>query len=263
MSHDGDKIQEKNTMIIRSTLTAALLMAAGCATADRVQELEDRLAKVEDQVSKIEAAPAAARGGAAAAEAPAEDSAAEAAANKLFEEVAALVKDNKMEEAKAKIEQMEKEYSETRAWRRARKTAQELAVIGKDAPASLSIEQWFQGEGEVNISADKPTLIVFWEEWCPHCRREVPNMQATYTKFKPQGLQLIGLTKITRKSTIESVTEFIGSQEVSYPMAKEDGSVSSHFNVSGIPAAAVVKDGKIVWRGHPARLTDAMIESWL
>ena len=38
--------------------------------------------------------------------------------------------------------------------------------------------------------------------------------------------------------------------------------MSQHFNVSGIPAAAVVKDGKIVWRGHPARLTDEMIQGW-
>jgi len=251
-------------MIIRSALVGAILLATGCATADRVQALEERLAEAEEKIAKIESAPAAAaRGGSAAPAADGVDQAKEDAANKMFEEVAALVKDNKMSEAKAKVEQMEKEYSDTRAWRRARKTAQELAVIGKDAPASLGIDKWFQGEGEVSISADKPTLIVFWEEWCPHCRREVPKMQATYEKFKPKGLQLVGLTKITRKSTEDTVTSFISDQNVSYPLAKEDGSVSQHFNVSGIPAAAVVKDGKIVWRGHPARLTDAMIESWL
>ena len=28
-------------------------------------------------------------------------------------------------------------------------------------------------------------------------------------------------------------------------------------------AAAVVKDGKVVWRGHPGKLTDDMFKAWL
>jgi hypothetical protein len=39
--------------------------------------------------------------------------------------------------------------------------------------------------------------------------------------------------------------------------------VASHFGVSGIPAAAVVKGGKVVWRGHPARLSEQMLKDWL
>ena len=32
------------------------------------------------------------------------------------------------------------------------------------------------------------------------------------------------------------------------------------FNVTGIPAAALVKEGKVIWRGHPGRLDDATID---
>ena len=47
-------------------------------------------------------------------------------------------------------------------------------------------------------------------------------------------------------------------------MAKEDGQkMSDRFGVKGIPAAAVVKNGKVVWRGHPARIKDEMIDGWL
>lgn len=246
--------------MIRSALIGCLALLAGCATADRVQELEDRLAEAEAKLASLQAAPAAQGGNAAAA--AAEDPR-EEAAGAMYEEIAALINDGRMTEAQAKIGQMEEQFADTRAWRRARKTAQELAVIGKEAPDSLSIDQWFQGEGEVNISADQPTLIVFFEEWCPHCKREVPKMQATYERFQGRGLQVIGLTKVTRRSTVETVASFIEEQNVGYPIAKEDGSVSQYFNVSGIPAAAVVKDGQIVWRGHPARLNDEMIEGWL
>jgi hypothetical protein len=44
-------------------------------------------------------------------------------------------------------------------------------------------------------------------------------------------------------------------------MAKEkDASMSTGFNVTGIPAAALVKEGKVIWRGHPGRLDDATID---
>ena len=246
--------------MIRAAIIGSLLFIAGCATSERVQEMEDRLAELEAAVEKLEAAPAATR---AANAAPAVDTAKEEAAVNIYKEITELLQSNKVAEAKAKLAQMEREYSDTRAWRRARKTAQELAVVGKDAPASMNIEQWFQGEGEVDISSSQPTLLVFWEKWCPHCRREVPKLQATYEQYKPQGLQVIGLTKLSRNTAPDDISSFIDEQNVGYPVAKEDGSISEYFNVSGVPAAAVVKDGEIVWRGHPARLTDDMIEGWL
>ena len=245
-------------MILRRTLLIALL-ASGCATADRVQTLEDRVAELEAKVEELASRPATASSAAKNEVDPAE----EEAAQKLYSEVTELVKAGSLNEAKAKVKILTTKYANTKTARRAKKVAAELEVIGKPAPTSLTIDRWFQGEGEVNIASDQATLVVFWEEWCPHCKREVPNLNETYGKFKGQGLQVIGLTKITRKSTEETVTAFIAETGVAYPMAKETGDMSSYFNVSGIPAAAVVKDGTIVWRGHPARLTDEMIQGWL
>ena len=142
------------------------------------------------------------------------------------------------------------------------KIEKELEVIGKAAPNTLNVEKWYTSESKIDFSASTPTLLVFWEIWCPHCRREVPKLQATWDKYKGK-LQMVGLTKLSRSSTEEKVLEFIKDNNVSYPTAKEDGELSKHFNVSGIPAAAVVKDGKVIWRGHPGRLTDSMIEGWL
>ena len=96
-----------------------------------------------------------------------------------------------------------------------------------------------------------------------HCQREVPKLQALYDNLKGDGLQVVGLTKITKSATEEKVAEFITSRSVSYPVAKENGQASQHFGVSGIPAAAVIKDGKVIWRGHPARLSEAQLKSWL
>jgi thiol-disulfide isomerase/thioredoxin len=138
----------------------------------------------------------------------------------------------------------------------------EMAVVGKPTPKPWGIEKWYQGKSEANLERGT-TLIVFWESWCPHCRNEVPKLQAIYDRLKGQGLGVVGLTRITKSATEEAVISFIEESQVGYPMAKETGEVAAHFNVKGIPAAAVVKDGQIIWRGHPLRLTDDMLKGWL
>ena len=71
------------------------------------------------------------------------------------------------------------------------------------------------------------------------------------------------MTKGSRGTTDEAIAEFLETENVSYPNAKETGELSTHFNVRGVPAAAVVKNNKIIWRGHPARINDKAIESWM
>ena len=114
------------------------------------------------------------------------------------------------------------------------------------------------------MSDGSATMLVFWEEWCPHCKREVPKIEGMHTKYKARGLNVVGLTKVTRSSTDEKVTSFMQEKGVTYPVAKEDGdNLSKRFGVRGVPAAAIVQAGKVVWRGHPARISDGMIEKIL
>ncbi len=236
----------------RMFILGALAFLAGCVTPDRVKALEEKVASLEERVEEV------AKIGAKAA--PADEKAEKAAAS-LYEAVGKAVRDGKIDDAKSKLAQLKKKYSNTTAYRRARKIERELEVIGKPA-GSFEVEKWYTTESKIDLASDTPTLLVFWEVWCPHCRREVPKMQETWNKYQGK-LQMVGLTKITRSATEEKVTEFIAENNVTYPTAKENGDLSKHFNVSGIPAAAVVKGGKIVWRGHPGRLNDSMIDGWL
>ena len=57
--------------------------------------------------------------------------------------------------------------------------------------------------------------------------------------------------------------DFLAQVQVDYPIAKVNSSLAQYFSIGGIPAAAVVKDGKIVWRGHPVRISDKMLKDWL
>ncbi len=227
--------------------------ADGAKVDERLKALEAKVGALEKKVDLLVAR------GAAQAKSGADEQQAQA----LYNEITGLVVNDKIPEAKAKIAEFNSKYSSSKVASRVRRLNQELGVIGKDAPADYNIETWLQGEGEVDLTSGKTTLVVFWEVWCPYCKREVPKLQQTYVKYKDRGLQVVGLMKMSRSTTAESVLAFVKERGVEYPVAKENGQASAYFAVSGVPAAAVVKDGKIVWRGHPARLTDAMLEGWL
>jgi thiol-disulfide isomerase/thioredoxin len=243
-------------LTLRLVLSLAILTVPTLALAqtdgERIEALEKRMEALEQKLDEV--------GKKLEEIGSAEEREKRAAAS--FSEINQLASQGKMAEAKTKMATFSREYGNTQAARRAMSLQRELAVIGKEAPKSLEVEKWYQGD--CDLSGGKATLLVFWEEWCPHCKREVPKVETLYASYKDQGLQVVGLTKITKSATEEKVQSFITDKGLTYPMAKEKGgTMSSYFNVSGIPAAAVVKDGKIVWRGHPARLSETLIKSWL
>jgi thiol-disulfide isomerase/thioredoxin len=256
----------KTLSIILALLAVAAIVVSPVLSQDGdAQQLEARVKALENRIATLEKTLAqrltaierkVAQGGGAAQQV---DPKAEAA----YAEVTKLMAAGDYEQAKTSMAEFMKTYGSSTTAKKARRTYQELSVIGKTAPAEWKIEKWYQGESDVDLAGGKTTLLVFWEEWCPHCKREVPKMQALYNGLKGDGLQVVGLTKITRSSTEEKVTSFISEAQIAYPVAKETGELSSYFNVSGIPAAAVIKDGKVVWRGHPAQLNEAKLKGWL
>jgi len=241
-------------MSLNRILSFSLIaLVVGCATADQVKQLDERVATLEKAIEE----------GAGSGKAKKRNDASEKAAKLLLDKITKAVKANKTDEAKATLGELKAKYASTTAYKRARKFEGELAVVGKVAPTSLEVEKWLANEAAIDMASESPTLLVFWEQWCPHCRSEVPKVQKWYEDYSGLGLQVVGLTKISKSATPEIVDTFIKENKLTYPMAKEDSSVSKYFNVRGIPAAAMVKGGKIVWRGHPGRLTEDMIKGWL
>ena len=246
-------------------ILGALLV--GCASADRVQKIEEKLENISPsadgdlakKVAQLEKDVAELKKGGGSAK-PAVNTEKEKKAAEIYREVQASIKSGDMDKAKAKLAEMEKSYGDTRLWKRAQRTKKEVEIIGGDAPKEYTGVDWMQGSSDLGSGT---TLVVFWEIWCPHCKREVPSLEAKHNKYKSKGLKLVGLTKLSRNKTQEEVMKFVTDNKVTYPIGKEDGALSKAFAVSGIPAAAVVKDGKIVWRGHPGSLDDGTLAGFL
>ncbi len=225
---------------------------ADCAELQQqVTELTQRLESLERQLAGRQAATP--RPGKPAAKKPGE-------IDPIYGKIDLLLASNKIDEAQALYEARKAtgEVSSTM-----NTLNREMAVVGQPVPQDWAIEKWFQGQSKVNLDDKGTKLLVFWEAWCPHCKNEMPRMQAIHDKLKSKGLQGIGVTRITKTATEDAVRGVVNEKGVDFAIAKESGALAQFFKVKGIPAAAVVRDGTIIWRGHPSRLTDNMLRSWL
>lgn len=131
------------------------------------------------------------------------------------------------------------------------------ASIGQPVDlAALPVDRWYRpykADGTVAV-------VVFWELWCPHCKREVPKLQAIDAI---EGVQVIGLTRQTKGVKDEDLEAFLAGNNVSYAVGHADDSLSKRLQIRSVPTAVVVKEGKVVWQGNPAALTPAKLEEWI
>jgi len=135
----------------------------------------------------------------------------------------------------------------------------EAADLYRDTPApgDLGAEQWFQGRA--TLDGTGATLLLFFETWCPYSQRATPRVERIYEEYKDRGLELVGLTRMTRTASEETVRDYIAYNKLTFPIARENGGAWDYFKIGGVPALVIVSDGKLVWSGHPGNLPEAAI----
>ncbi len=90
----------------------------------------------------------------------------------------------------------------------------------------------------------KVVLVNFWATWCPPCRKEMPDMEALYQRFKDQGLVILGISD----EDAAKVGGYIAAHKVEYPILLDGGrKVNELFQIEGIPKSFVYdRNGKLV-----------------
>ena len=112
----------------------------------------------------------------------------------------------------------------------------------------MGVELTFQGS--TLSSRPNTKVLIFWETWCPFSQRTVPAMERIYQQYRGRGLEVIGITQLTRSATEEKVRDFISQKGVTYPILKSDGTAWNYFDCQGTPWIAVVQDELLVWEGY-------------
>ncbi len=90
----------------------------------------------------------------------------------------------------------------------------------------------------------QPTWLTFGASWCPDCRAEATDLQATYAKHKAQGLAVLG---VFIDEDAAAVRDYAGRVGFTFPMvADPSGKIADLYRTYGIPIHFFVgRDGTI------------------
>jgi peroxiredoxin len=104
----------------------------------------------------------------------------------------------------------------------------------------------------------KVVLVNFWATWCPPCRKEMPDLDSLYKKFREQGLVILAISD----EDAGKVNPFIEERNISYPILLDPGrKVNESFAVEGIPKSFVYdRDGKLVAQSIDMRTRGQFLE---
>ena len=90
----------------------------------------------------------------------------------------------------------------------------------------------------------KVVLVNFWATWCPPCRKEMPDLDALYQRFKDKGFVILAISD----EEADKVKAYLAEHNVAYPILLDPGrKVNDVFRIDGIPKSFVFdREGKLV-----------------
>jgi cytochrome c biogenesis protein CcmG/thiol:disulfide interchange protein DsbE len=90
----------------------------------------------------------------------------------------------------------------------------------------------------------QPTWLTFGASWCPDCRAEATDLEATYEKYAPQGLAVLGVFIDEPESAVADYAKRVG---FTFPLvADPQGKIADLYRTYGIPIHFFVgRDGTI------------------
>ena len=120
--------------------------------------------------------------------------------------------------------------------------------VGKAVPEYRAVS--VDGDS-VSLGAQRGKVGRFnvWATWCHPCRDEIPELLVLYDKYKPRGLELVGVS-IDANGSDEAIRRFMKDFRMTYPVWRDpDERVSTEFLVVGVPATFLIdRNGTLRWR---------------
>ncbi len=136
-------------------------------------------------------------------------------------------------------------------------------ATGDEPAAALAVAHWVKGD-PVNVSSGV-NVVEFWATWCPPCRTSIPHLTEIQEKYANRDVKIIGVSD-EKLGTVEPFVKKMGDK-MAYTVAIDAGATSDgymgKYGINGIPHAFVVKDGAVVWHGHPMDKLKAAIDNAL
>jgi thiol-disulfide isomerase/thioredoxin len=113
-------------------------------------------------------------------------------------------------------------------------------------------------EWRLSALRGKVVLVNFWATWCPPCRKEMPDLDALYKRFGPEGLVILAISD----EDAPTVRTFLASKNFGYPILLDPGrKVNDLMAINGIPKSFVYdRAGKLAAQAIDMRTRKQFLE---
>jgi thiol-disulfide isomerase/thioredoxin len=131
--------------------------------------------------------------------------------------------------------------------------AQNLPAAPCDAaakPANLEFTLKNVSGKDVRLSAFKGKVLMvnLWATWCLPCKIEIPGLRDLYTRYKRQGLEIVGIDVDEPASTIRP---YAREMQINYPVLIGQGrdDVKEALGpLAGVPTTLVIDRNGVICR---------------
>ena len=98
----------------------------------------------------------------------------------------------------------------------------------------------------------QPVVLNFWFPSCPPCVAEMPDLEKAYQKFKPEGVQFIGV-QLLGLDTVQDGQEFVDDIGVNYMIGADQtedssGDIVREYEVRGFPTTVFIDSDQLIAR---------------
>jgi thiol-disulfide isomerase/thioredoxin len=132
-----------------------------------------------------------------------------------------------------------------------------LIPVGDEAP-SFTAETVDGGSVSVGGSG-RPTMLVFFATWCPHCQAEAPVISDLEEEY---GNLRVVMAGIDGEDDAGKVRAFVDEYGIEGPAFYEP-SVGSEYGVSGYPTVYVLDGSGEVVGAHSGEAPRSVFEGWV
>ncbi len=114
-----------------------------------------------------------------------------------------------------------------------------------EAP-DFSLEKLNGGSGSLSDYRGKVVFLHFWATWCVPCRREMPELEKTWLKYRQKGFVILGVS--ANRGNQRLVRDYVSKTGATFPILLDpEGTVRNMYEVTGFPFTYIIgKDGKFI-----------------
>jgi peroxiredoxin len=119
------------------------------------------------------------------------------------------------------------------------------AVVAGNAPApDFTLPSASGTNLRLQEQRGQVVMINFWATWCGPCRREMPQLNRIYGKYRPAGFLLLGVNVDQDQTNARGVANKLGVQFPVLFDAKQ--SVSRLYDLNTMPSSVLIdRDGRV------------------